>query len=200
MKKSTVNSKLQVKVQQVKQQVNVAGDAHNVYNLRKHHRDEDLIDEEVVTSTKKTKLDNKNKQKSDEFTLDDDILNISKSHDLYVNGVNICFSIDKWCRTAKYIEEIHKQDLLQYHIIDTIESSSTHAQVLFRDKWDDLINVIEDVLTPNDFDLTEQQDMKIYLKEFMERVLENNIKTKKNKLRSSDEKWKQQAIKLAKML
>ena len=60
--------------------------------------------------------------------------------------------------------------LLRYHIIDTIESSATHARIIFENKWDDLINVIEGILTSNYLGYNENQNVRAYLKDFMDKV------------------------------
>ncbi|CAJ0920329.1 11915_t:CDS:2 [Entrophospora sp. SA101] len=78
--------------------------------------------------------------------------------------------IDRWCQSTKYVAEIHKQDLLFYHIIDKIESSATAPQSVFKDRWTDLINVMEDIFTPSNIDPNEKQDVKIYIKELMKKV------------------------------
>ncbi|CAJ0650697.1 12848_t:CDS:2, partial [Entrophospora sp. SA101] len=79
--------------------------------------------------------------------------------------------IDRWCQSTKYVAEIHKQDLLFYHIIDKIESSATAPQSVFKDRWTDLINVMEDIFTPSNIDPNEKQDVKIYIKELMKKVV-----------------------------
>ncbi|PKC56667.1 hypothetical protein RhiirA1_473670, partial [Rhizophagus irregularis] len=46
-----------------------------------------------------------------------------------------------------YVEEIHKQDLMRYNILDTAKSSATEARNLFRKHWGDIIRTIEEFLT-----------------------------------------------------
>ncbi|CAJ0847350.1 19905_t:CDS:2, partial [Entrophospora sp. SA101] len=114
----------------------------------------------------------------------------TRKYNLYVDGEDMRSLIDRWCQSTKYVAEIHKQDLLFYHIIDKIESSATAPQSVFKDRWTDLINVMEDIFTPSNIDPNEKQDVKIYIKELMKKVitweqLDNVIKIEKNKLRTS---------------
>ncbi|GET62860.1 uncharacterized protein OCT59_023191 [Rhizophagus irregularis] len=51
---------------------------------------------------------------------------------LIIDNICIRSEMEKWRRTSKYIEEIHKQD-----------SSGTKARGLFKHQWDDIISNIE---------------------------------------------------------
>ncbi|POG78877.1 hypothetical protein GLOIN_2v1766197 [Rhizophagus irregularis DAOM 181602=DAOM 197198] len=84
---------------------------------------------------------------------------------LIIDNICIRSEMEKWRRTSKYIEEIHKQDLLRYNIIDTISSSGTKARGLFKHQWDDIISNIEKFLVSpyttllsSDFDSVSDSD------------------------------------------
>uniref|UniRef100_U9TFV7 Uncharacterized protein n=1 Tax=Rhizophagus irregularis (strain DAOM 181602 / DAOM 197198 / MUCL 43194) TaxID=747089 RepID=U9TFV7_RHIID len=66
---------------------------------------------------------------------------------LIINGVCIRSAMEKWRKSSKYVEEIHKQDLMRYNIIDTTASSATEARKLFEEHWDDIISTVEKFLT-----------------------------------------------------
>ncbi|CAG8564322.1 10377_t:CDS:2 [Dentiscutata erythropus] len=69
---------------------------------------------------------------------------------LIIDNICIRSEMEKWRQTSKYIEEIHKQDLLRYNIIDTISSSGTKARGLFKHQWNNIINNIEKILVSPD--------------------------------------------------
>ena len=94
---------------------------------------------------------------------------------LIINGVCIRSAMEKWRKSSKYVEEIHKQEyvyfcfyhsfymithlgyyflmktlfysLMRYNIIDTTASSATEARKLFEEHWDDIISTVEKFLT-----------------------------------------------------
>ncbi|CAG8547289.1 2133_t:CDS:2 [Funneliformis caledonium] len=57
--------------------------------------------------------------------------------------------MEQWRRSSRYVEEIHKQDLMRYNILDTTKSSATEARNLFGKHWGDIIGTIEEFLTSN---------------------------------------------------
>ncbi|CAB4426710.1 unnamed protein product [Rhizophagus irregularis] len=73
---------------------------------------------------------------------------------LIIDNICIRSEMEKWRRTSKYIEEIHKQD-----------SSGTKARGLFKHQWDDIISNIEKFLVSpyttllsSDFDSVSDSD------------------------------------------
>ncbi|CAG8767960.1 13972_t:CDS:2, partial [Racocetra persica] len=82
----------------------------------------------------------------------------AKDNNLYIDGVNIRAAIKTWRKSTKYVDEINKQDLLYYNIIDTIETSATKARVIFKDEWDKMINTIESTINPEESRSEEPQN------------------------------------------
>ncbi|PKC05540.1 hypothetical protein RhiirA5_361210, partial [Rhizophagus irregularis] len=68
--------------------------------------------------------------------------------------------MERWRKSTKYIDEIHKQDLMRYNIIDTNSSSGTKARELFKYQWDNIISTIEKFLMsePNKIMLASDSD------------------------------------------
>ncbi|CAI2198876.1 8514_t:CDS:2, partial [Funneliformis geosporum] len=66
---------------------------------------------------------------------------------LTVNNVCVRSKMEQWRCSSKYVEELHKQDLMRYNILDTTSSSATEARNLFKKDWDDLVRTIEEFLT-----------------------------------------------------
>ncbi|RUS28487.1 hypothetical protein BC938DRAFT_481823 [Jimgerdemannia flammicorona] len=62
---------------------------------------------------------------------------------LEINGINVRSRMEHWRKTSIYVPEIHKQDLLRYNIIDAIRTSTTEAQTLFKEIWNDMIGSME---------------------------------------------------------
>ncbi|EXX60041.1 hypothetical protein RirG_183510 [Rhizophagus irregularis DAOM 197198w] len=144
---------------------------------------------------------------------------------LIINGVCIRSAMEKWRKSSKYVEEIHKQDLMRYNIIDTTASSATEARKLFEEHWDDIISTVEKFLTssPNVTQLAsasastsassdqdtvqdgQAEEVKQYIKYISTNVnsakkLREAIKTERAKLRTGDNiKWKRRALGLMKI-
>ncbi|CAI2200158.1 9162_t:CDS:2, partial [Funneliformis geosporum] len=57
---------------------------------------------------------------------------------LTVNNVCVRSKMEQWRCSSKYVEELHKQDLMRYNILDTTSSSATEARNLFKKDWDDI--------------------------------------------------------------
>ncbi|CAG8645451.1 10952_t:CDS:2, partial [Dentiscutata heterogama] len=145
---------------------------------------------------------------------------------LMINNVCIRSVIEKWRESSKYVEEIHKQDLMRYNIIDTTRSSATEARKLLKDYWEDIISTIEKFLmsrpdaTPVDSDSdsasasTDQtmeqdgraEDIRQYLTKISKNVntakrLCDVIMAEREKLRADGNiKWKKRSLELMKIL
>ncbi|KAG9294365.1 hypothetical protein G9A89_001870 [Geosiphon pyriformis] len=144
---------------------------------------------------------------------------------LIINSICIRSTIEKWRESSKYIEEIHKQDLMRYNILDTTSLSATEARKLFKEHWNDVIKTIEEFLSSSsnvtslasnsapisslaDQD-TEQdgraEDVKQYLKNVLKNVnsakkLGDAIKTERERLRTNgNTKWKKRVLELMKI-
>ncbi|CAG8703497.1 2175_t:CDS:2, partial [Funneliformis mosseae] len=138
---------------------------------------------------------------------------------LIIDNICIRSEMEKWHQTSKYIEEIHKQDLLCYNIIDTISSSGTKARGLFKHQWDDIISNIEKFLvspdtTPlsSDFDPIsdsdnrdmEQDGRASNISQYLTKILKNvntakrlcdTIMTERKNLRAEENtKWKKRSL------
>ncbi|CAG8654304.1 4289_t:CDS:10 [Funneliformis mosseae] len=144
---------------------------------------------------------------------------------LIINDVCIRSAMEKWRKSSKYVEEIHKQDLMRYNIIDTTALSATEARELFEEHWDDIISTIEKLLTlsPNATQLAsasastsassdqdtvqdgQVEEVKQYIKYISKNVntakrLRETIKTERAKLRTDGNiKWKRRALGLMKI-
>ncbi|CAG8554845.1 23798_t:CDS:2 [Gigaspora rosea] len=101
---------------------------------------------------------------------DDDSGADSKDYKLYVNGIKIRTSIKTWRQSTKYVNEVNKQDLLYYNIINTVEALATKAQVIFKDEWNEMINTIESTINPKELLNEEYRNMKKHIKEFMSEI------------------------------
>ncbi|GBC29859.2 hypothetical protein GLOIN_2v1785866 [Rhizophagus irregularis DAOM 181602=DAOM 197198] len=89
---------------------------------------------------------------SKDDTSEDDLLmkspvDITVDCKLIVKNMCVRSKMEQWRRSSRYVEEIHKQDLMRYNILDTAKSSATEARNLFRRHWDDIIGTIEEFLT-----------------------------------------------------
>jgi len=137
--------------------------------------------------------------------------------------------MEQWRQSSKYFEEIHKQDLMRYNIIDTTSSSSTEARKLFKEHWDNIISTIEGFLTssPDTIQLasasapvsvlsdqdtnqdTEQHGKAKEIEQYLTKILKsvNNakklrevVKKERAKLRTNDNIiWKRRALELMKI-
>jgi hypothetical protein len=67
----------------------------------------------VAHAKKKRKTDNAGPSSLGEQVLS----NKFPVDDLHVNGVNIRSSIESWCKSAKYVVEIHKQEYVFFIIL-----------------------------------------------------------------------------------
>ena len=65
--------------------------------------------------------------------------------------------------------------LLQYNIIDTINSSATKARYLLKDIWDDIINSIEVMLTPATTDSDAEEWNTEEVREYAKSALKNVV-------------------------
>ncbi|CAG8502522.1 8889_t:CDS:2 [Rhizophagus irregularis] len=127
--------------------------------------------------------------------------------------------MERWRKSTKYIDEIHKQDLMRYNIIDTNSSSGTKARELFKYQWDNIISTIEKFLMsePNkimlasdsdSISLADQdgraEDVRQYLTKISKNVntvkgLCDAIKTECEKLRKEGNiRWKKLSLELMK--
>lgn len=142
---------------------------------------------------------------------------------LIINNVCIRSTMERWRKSTKYVEEIHKQDLMRYNIIDTNSSSGTKARELFKYQWDDIISTIEKFLMskPNkiilasdsdSISLADQdgqdgraEDVRQYLTKISKNVntvkgLCDAIKTGREKLRKEGNiRWKKLSLELMKI-
>ncbi|CAI2190844.1 11119_t:CDS:10 [Funneliformis geosporum] len=132
---------------------------------------------------------------------------------LIINNICIRSAIEKWRESSKYVEEIHKQDLMRYNIIDTTSSSATEARKLFKEHWDNVISTIERFLTSNTEQDTYQdtehdgkaKEVEQYLTKISKNVnnakkLREVVKRERAKLRTNDNiKWKRRALELMKI-
>ncbi|RGB24172.1 hypothetical protein C1646_511183 [Rhizophagus diaphanus] len=137
---------------------------------------------------------------------------------LIINGVYIRSAMERWRKSSKYIEEIHKQDLMRYNIIDTTVSSATEAQKLFKEYWDDIISTVEKLLisspttqltsasaSTSDTIQDGQAEVKQYVKYTLTNVnsakkLHEAIKMERAKLQiDGNIKWKRWALGLMKI-
>ncbi|CAG8774019.1 909_t:CDS:2 [Cetraspora pellucida] len=139
-----------------------------------------------------------------------------------INNMCIRSTIDKWRESSKYVKEIHKQDLMRYNIIDTINSSGTKARELFKHEWDNIISIIKKLLMsrPDTTSLSSDSDSVLALADqdmeqdgkncrdnlclFHQNTVErlcNAIMTEREKLHADGNiKWKKRSLKLMKML
>ncbi|CAG8599478.1 51_t:CDS:10, partial [Paraglomus occultum] len=152
-------------------------------------------------------------ESEDEYILQEDPCAIIDCK-LIINNVCIRSAMEKWRESSKYVEEIHKQDLMRYNILDTTSSSATKARTLFKKHWDDIISTIEGVLTSASTSASADQDtehdgqaeeVKQYMKEILTNVnsatkLHETIKTEHAKLQADGNiKWKRRALGLMKI-
>ncbi|CAB4482601.1 unnamed protein product [Rhizophagus irregularis] len=138
---------------------------------------------------------------------------------LIINNICIRSTMERWRKSTKYIDEIHKQDLMRYNIIDTNSSSGTKARELFKYQWDNIISTIEKFLMsePNkimlasdsdSISLADQdgraEDVRQYLTKISKNVntvkgLCDAIKTECEKLRKEGNiRWKKLSLELMK--
>ncbi|CAG8636713.1 8861_t:CDS:10, partial [Paraglomus brasilianum] len=153
-----------------------------------------------------------------EVALSDDALsteepNNAAEHLLIINGTDIQSKMKLWRKTSAHIPEIHRQDLLRYNILDTIDSSSTEARTLFQEYWNEIVSKIE-MIFPNEFRdasmKAQAADLKEYAKVCLRGVntpqrLKEAIKRAKEECQSKVEsgqciKWKNLTLKLMKIL
>ncbi|CAB4445458.1 unnamed protein product [Rhizophagus irregularis] len=139
---------------------------------------------------------------------------------LIINNVCIRSTMERWRKSTKYIDEIHKQDLMRYNIIDTNSSFGTKARELFKYQWDNIISTIEKFLMsePNkiilasdsdSISLADQdgraEDVRQYLTKISKNVntvkgLCDAIKTEREKLRKEGNiRWKKLFLELMKI-
>ncbi|CAG8820943.1 41771_t:CDS:10, partial [Gigaspora margarita] len=144
---------------------------------------------------------------------------------LMINNVCIRSVIEKWRESSKYVEEIHKQDLMRYNIIETTRSSATEARKLLKDYWEDIISTIEKFLmsrpdaTPVDSDSdsasastdqTMEQDGRAEdIRQYLTKISKNMntakrlcdvIMAEREKLRADGNiKWKKRSLELMKI-
>ncbi|CAG8734058.1 9453_t:CDS:2, partial [Funneliformis mosseae] len=89
---------------------------------------------------------------SKDDTSEDDLLmkspvDITVDCKLIVKNMCVRSKMEQWRRSSRHVEEIHKQDLMRYNILDTARSSATEARNLFGKHWGDIIGTIEEFLT-----------------------------------------------------
>ena len=95
--------------------------------------------------------------------------------------------------------------MLKYGIIDTVQTSATHAQHLFNDVWDALIAKCEDILRSDPSNKTDNNKVKIYAMNLFGTAynvvrVSQAIKLAKNKLEPVEFVYKKQVLDLAKVL
>ncbi|CAG8666907.1 9948_t:CDS:10, partial [Acaulospora morrowiae] len=194
-------------------------------------RDQEEDDDFKEGASKKARQD-KNDVFNDDGEEDKDIIISEDEYDLLTQTPhdttvdckliisNICIrsKIEEWRKKSKYVEELHKQDLMRYNILDTTKSSATEARKLLKEHWDNIIERIEEFLSfrsyiPNyaftSSQDTEQdgraEDVKQYLKNLTKNAstvnkLCNTIKTEREKLRANgNTRWKKQVLQLMKI-
>ncbi|CAG8716437.1 9033_t:CDS:2, partial [Cetraspora pellucida] len=135
-----------------------------------------------------------------------------QNNTLIVNNIDIRLKIEEWRQESKHILEILKQDLLRYNIIDTVSSSATKARCLFKDVWDMMVDIMEDITSDQvtkdiiSDQITKTDQIKSYAKGVFAGVnsLENlrkTIKSNRSLLRqntSDNTSWKKQVLKISK--
>ncbi|CAH1767801.1 6126_t:CDS:2, partial [Entrophospora sp. SA101] len=124
------------------------------------------------------------------------------SVNLFINGHKVRDIINEWRKTSKHSIELHKQDLLNYNIIDTIKTSPTESRLLFKDNWDSIVNTIEDILsTPP---VNDQSHIKDYMISLLGNTIElkalGNIIRKEKANIHTDEQWKKKPLKLVEII
>ncbi|KAG9299717.1 hypothetical protein G9A89_013077 [Geosiphon pyriformis] len=153
-------------------------------------------------------LNNTQKQHSE------DIINISddESEDEKELDPKIIRSkIEARRKTSEYIADIHKQDLLRYNILDTINLSATKARELFKDTWYDMIAKFEAALKSDakpveDKENVKPEEVKVYTSNILKttrtiKKLREVVKTARGELRSGENlRWKRRTLALAKVL
>ncbi|CAG8688899.1 13435_t:CDS:10, partial [Cetraspora pellucida] len=128
---------------------------------------------------------------------------VCSGNSLYVENICVRSKIMEWRKKSKYIPEIHKQDLLRYNIIDTVESSSTNSRNLFKDIWDKMVVEIEAMLLPtaettisSNVKDGQIKEVKTYVKTVVANVA---LKSERSNLRTgSNERWKRRILTIAK--
>ncbi|CAG8684094.1 203_t:CDS:10, partial [Ambispora leptoticha] len=141
---------------------------------------------------------------------------------LMINGVCIRSAMENWRKSSKHVDEIHKQDLMYYNIIDTTPSSATGARQLFNDSWNDISSAVEGLLgsrshaiplasnsgSSADQDMENDgraDDIKQYLTSILKNVntaekLCDAIKRERERLRTNGNlKWKKRSLALLKI-
>ncbi|CAJ0830386.1 16551_t:CDS:2 [Entrophospora sp. SA101] len=121
------------------------------------------------------------------------------SVNLFINGHKVRDIINEWRKTSKHSIELHKQDLLNYNIIDTIKTSPTESRLLFKDNWDSIVNTIEDILS------TPPVNDQSHIKDYMISLLGNTVRSlsacRKEKANiHTDEQWKKKPLKLVEII
>ncbi|RHZ81460.1 hypothetical protein Glove_120g147 [Diversispora epigaea] len=178
------------------------------YNLRNRKNESDLDYSGEHTNSRI------NSEISSAYEDEDDLLikspyDITVDCELIVNNISIRSKMEEWRKKSKYIEDIHKQDLMRYNILDATNSSATEARRLFKKHWDDIITTIEESLSSS-ADHDAEQDghakcVKQYIKNITKNVntmekLCNAIRTEREKIRANGNiKWKKKVLQLMKI-